>query len=61
MEPVVVQVSMEETEVTSEMSSVSIRRLEVDKSKFQYMTFVKHIFKYSVSHPNMQRGFSHYF
>ena len=60
MEPVVVQVSMEETEVTSEMSSVSIRRLEVDKSKFQLMTFVKHIFKHSVSHPNMQRGFSDY-
>ena len=27
MEPVVVQVSMEETDVTSERSSVSIRRL----------------------------------
>ena len=35
MEPVVVQVSMEETDVTSERSSVSIRRLRENQSKYE--------------------------
>ena len=44
MEPVVVQVSIEETDVTSERSSVSIRRLKEHQSKF-----------HSVVHPQLHR------